>query len=200
MSITINRVYTRSGDNGDTSLVDGSRVPKDHLRCEAFGTIDELNANLGLAKESARIQGNDRICSVIEYIQQELFDIGAELATPVGFSYPNMWNAEERHVKHLEELCDFFNKDLVPLTSFILPGGSILAASLHQARTVCRRAERIVVRLGREEKLNSLILIYINRLSDLLFVLCRFVLNEKGETAPLWIQEKGRKSPLADFT
>jgi cob(I)alamin adenosyltransferase len=196
MSITINRVYTRSGDTGETSLVDGSRVSKDCLRCESYGTIDELNAVLGIAKEHAKIESKSLIFDILEYLQQELFDIGAELATPSGYTYPKMWVTAEKHVNHLEKLCDYLNKDLPPLNSFILPGGSFLSAFLHQARTICRRSERVIVSLNKVENLNNYTVIYVNRLSDLLFVMSRYALKDDSAKVPLWVQEESRLSPL----
>lgn len=194
MAITINRVYTRSGDKGETSLVDGSRVPKDNLRCEAFGTIDELNSILGICKEHIESPYSQDLHALFEMLQQELFDIGSELATPTNYTYPNKWESNEVHIKKLENLCDTFNRDLAELKSFILPGGSLLASYLHLARTVCRRGERVIVKLSREEKLNPCITIYVNRLSDLLFVLSRYVLAERNLRVPEWVQEKDRKN------
>jgi cob(I)alamin adenosyltransferase len=199
VSFRINRVYTRSGDKGETSLVDGTRVLKNHLRCEIFGTLDEVNSCLGLAKSCLDSEKEKQLFDVIEYIQQELFDLGAEMATPVGYSYPSMWKAGKVHIEHLEKLCDHFNKDLPELDSFILPGGNMLASHLHLARTVTRRAERSMVALLQSEKgsISDEALIYCNRLSDLLFVLSRYVLHTKGVSAPLWKQEKDRISPIA---
>ncbi len=198
MSFKINRVYTRSGDKGETSLVDGSRVPKDHPRCEAFGTLDELNSCLGISKSFLDPVSEKELFEVIEYLQQELFDLGSEIATPKDFSYPGMWRAEKRHTEHLEKLCDYYNKDLPELDSFILPGGSSLASSLHLARTVARRAERSMLSLLHSEKeaISQEALIYCNRISDLLFVLARYVLHIKGINPPLWKQEKDRVSPI----
>ncbi len=196
MSITINRVYTRSGDKGETSLVDGTRVPKDSLRCEAFGTVDELNSILGVCKEQLSFNYKLDLFSLIEFLQQELFDIGAELATPSSYSYPNKWEVANSHIENLEYLCDKFNENLLPLASFILPGGSALASYLHLARTVCRRLERVTISLSREEEISKNLIIYINRLSDLFFVLGRYVLAEEQKDAPTWLQEKDRKCPV----
>ncbi len=193
MAVIINRVYTRSGDKGETSFVDGSRVTKDSFRCEAFGTIDELNSVIGICKEHVDGSYSHDLRAVFESIQQELFDLGSELATPTDYTYHSKWETNEGHVKNLELLCDMFNKDLPELKSFILPGGSFLSSYLHLARTVCRRAERVIVKLSRDEIINLNIVIYINRLSDLLFVLCRYVLAERNLSAPLWVPEKDRK-------
>ncbi len=205
MSIRINKVYTRSGDLGETSLVDGSKVKKTNIRCRSFGELDELNSCLGLVKEELDISKpeHNTLKEVVEYLQQELFDIGAEIATPNGFSYPTMWITNEKHVEHLELLCDHFNENLRELKSFILPGGSKLASYLHLARTVCRRGERVIAELFEsefnlpEEKCsNRNIFRYINRLSDLLFVLSRYVLEIENKTPPLWIREADRKRPV----
>jgi cob(I)alamin adenosyltransferase len=198
MSFKINRVYTRSGDKGETSLVDGSRVPKDDTRCAIYGTFDEISSFLGLAKCEIEEGSDTLLFQLIEYIQQELFDLGSEVATPSGFTYPSMWKVQKKHTDHLEKLCDFFNKDLPELDSFILPGGSKLCSYLHCARTITRRAERLIVTHIRihNDSLSSEVLIYVNRLSDLLFVLSRYVLHSKGITPPLWKQEKDRVSPL----
>lgn len=198
MSFKINRVYTRSGDKGQTSLVDGSRVNKDNLRCEIFGTLDEANACLGICKEHLEPVVDTLLFHTIEYLQQELFDLGSELATPSSFSYPSMWKAQQKHIDHLEKLCDYYNETLPELDSFILPGGSKLASFFHQARTVVRRAERVMVTLMQAEEgsVSNEAFIYCNRLSDLFFVLSRYVLHRKGISAPLWKQEKERVSPL----
>jgi cob(I)alamin adenosyltransferase len=192
MSIKINRVYTRSGDKGETALVGGKRVKKNNLRVECYGNIDELNSVLGIVKEKLNHKTSE-IESLILNIQQELFDLGSELATASDFSYPEMWKASESHTTKLEKLCDRYGDGLPELNSFILPGGSELSAFLHLARTVCRRAERSSVALLEEEKINIKAITYLNRLSDLLFILSRWVLTKEGKTTPLWIKEKDRK-------
>ncbi|HMO17414.1 MAG TPA: cob(I)yrinic acid a,c-diamide adenosyltransferase [Oligoflexia bacterium] len=222
----INRVYTRSGDDGETSLVDGSRVLKSSLRPSAFGTLDELNSCLGICKEELsdlEIKSDDSsfgmmsvrefsiIKGVIEYLQQELFDLGSELATPSEYNYEGMWRVSESHVRKLEFLCDYFNEGLPELNSFILPGGSKISSYLHLARTIARRAERIIVELNSSKtfdssfecKLGSSVksevspycMQYINRLSDLLFVLGRYVLTKQNLDAPLWVSEMDRVLP-----
>lgn len=191
MSIKINRVYTRSGDKGETALVGGKRVKKNDLRVECYGNIDELNSVLGMVKEKLNSKTSE-IESLILNIQQELFDLGSELATASDFSYPEMWKASEAHTTKLEKLCDKYGDGLPELDSFILPGGSELSAFLHLARTVCRRAERSSVALHEKEKININAITYLNRLSDLLFVLSRWVLAKEGKTTCIWVKEKYR--------
>jgi cob(I)alamin adenosyltransferase len=201
MAIRITKVYTRTGDKGETALVGGKRLPKDSPRIEAYGTIDELNAALGLARsfnEERLAEGEAHrfLDSVLRQIQDELFDLGSELATPDDFTYDGMYRVGEREIKRLEELIDQCQRDLQPLKSFILPGGGKIAAYLHQSRTVCRRAEREILRLSRAEPLSTWPLIYVNRLSDLLFVLSRWIGKQTGEPEYLWqrgLAEKKRK-------
>jgi cob(I)alamin adenosyltransferase len=202
MAIRITRVYTRTGDGGETALVGGRRVAKDAPRIEAYGTIDELNAIIGLArvfnaenvKSGAAKQGKDQrwLDEVFRRIQNELFDLGSELATPEDAVYPGMHRVGEAEVTALEKLMDQCQKDLKPLKSFVLPGGGRVGGFLHQARTVCRRAERRVLALARSETVSPLPLRYVNRLSDLLFVLSRWVGQRLGETEYLW--ERGLAS------
>ncbi len=196
MAIRITRVYTRSGDKGDTGLVGGARVPKDALRIEAYGTIDELNSIVGLARvfntEAATNPATARIEEMLKRLQNELFDLGSELATPPQAFYEGMFRVTAEDVKALERLMDECQKELEPLNSFILPGGGKLSAFLHQCRTVCRRAERIVLRLGREEDIGPWPLRYLNRLSDLFFVLSRWIAKHSGEPEYLW--ERGLRS------
>jgi len=190
MPIRITRVYTRSGDKGDTALVGGKRVPKDAVRIEAYGTVDELNSIVGLARvfneaEPASAARN-RLEDILKRLQNELFDLGSELATPAESIYEGMFRVDAEAVKALEQLMDECQKDLAPLNSFILPGGGRVSAFLHQCRTVCRRAERIVLRLSREEAIGPLPLRYLNRLSDLFFVLARWAAKQSGEAEYLW--------------
>jgi cob(I)alamin adenosyltransferase len=194
--IRINRVYTRSGDTGKTSLVCGTRVYKSNLQVHCYGEIDELNAILGCVRECINDKTQE-LHPVIEKLQQELFDIGSELATSFNHNYEGMWHVEQKHVTLLEQYCDKFGDGLPELTSFILPGGSKLAAYLHLARTVCRRAERSLVALlceerqnKDEEKLNPELLKYCNRLSDLLFILSRWALKQENREPILWVQGK----------
>lgn len=190
MAIRITRVYTRAGDSGETALVGGQRVPKDHLRIEAYGTLDELNAVVGLARvfnaEAPPSAARDRMEATLKRIQNELFDVGSELATPAAAAYEGMFHVGAAEVTALEALIDECQKDLEPLNSFVLPGGGRVSAFLHQCRTVCRRAERIVLRLGREEDLGPFPLRYLNRLSDLFFVLSRWIAKQSGEAEYLW--------------
>src|SRR4029450_12055926 len=180
MAIRITRVYTRAGDGGETALVGGRRVPKDAPRIEAYGTIDELNAVVGLARvfnAEPLKKGKDYrwLAEVFRRIQNELFDLGSELATPEDAAYEGMHRVGEAQVTALEQLMDRCQKDLKPLKSFVLPGGGRVGGFLHQARTVCRRAERRVLALARVETISPWPLKYVNRLSDLLFVLSRWV-------------------------
>ena len=199
-SFRINRVYTRSGDSGETGLVGGARISKAHPRVGAYGTVDELNSVLGIVKERLPEQESGsklvELHGVIERIQQELFDLGSELATPPSCEYPKMWRAKAEHATRLEQLCDHYGETLPELESFILPGGSEVAAFLHLARTVSRRAEREVVSLSLstdpEDAVNPEVLKYINRLSDLLFILARYCLAAERKTAPLWVKESER--------
>jgi len=191
MAVRITRVYTRTGDKGETGLVGGKRVPKDSQRIEAYGTIDELNSVVGLARtfndEKINISEAHRFLDVIlRQIQDELFDLGSELATPPDFFQQGMYRVGEREVKKIEQLIDECQKELEPLKSFVLPGGGKIGAYLHQCRTVCRRAEREILRLSRVEELSEWPLKYLNRLSDLFFVLSRWISKQTGEGEYLW--------------
>jgi cob(I)alamin adenosyltransferase len=174
------KIYTKTGDEGITGLLGNRRVPKDDLRIEAYGTIDELNATLGLA----RAHGLDPAADVlVGQLQDELFAVGSALADPdPNGKYHNAIKPE--HATRLEELIDDLEAELAPLTTFILPGGSIAAAQIHLARTVCRRAERLVVRMARQSdsSVPRALFVYLNRLSDLLFVLAR-VVNHRARVA-----------------
>jgi cob(I)alamin adenosyltransferase len=187
--VVLSRIYTKTGDGGTTGLGDGRRVRKDHPRIEAFGTVDELNSLLGLALAVGR-HDNETI-ALLRGIQNDLFDLGADLCLPEkragkgGPSRPGL-RVTEGHVRPLEEAIDRFNAALNPLRSFVLPGGTAASAWLHLARTVCRRAERRVVALARKEKVNDQAIIYLNRLSDLLFVMARRA-NDGGRADVLWV-------------
>lgn len=199
MAIRINRVYTRTGDKGETRLVGGAAVRKDSARVEAYGTVDELNSVLGLARtfneevltarpsagRKARAAAQE-LDDVLKRLQNELFDLGSELATPPGESYPGMILVGDAEIRALEAVIDRCQEDLDPLPSFILPGGGRVSAFLHQARTVCRRAEREVLRLSSEEETAGGPLRYLNRLSDLLFVLARWIASQGGSPEYLW--------------
>lgn len=195
MTFKINRVYTRSGDSGETGLVGGARVSKADLRVRSYGDIDELNSQLGLLKERLS-KKTQSLKSVLEELQQELFDLGSEIATAPADSYPQMILVSAEKVTRLEALCDKFGDGLPELESFLLPGGSEVAALCHVARCVCRRAERQMVELVEASRndpqcaVRPEALQYMNRLSDLLFVLARWSLKEEGKDAPLW--RKGR--------
>lgn len=197
MTISITRVYTRTGDRGDTGLVGGSRVPKDSPRIAAYGTIDELNAAVGLARtfnaeRLGEAEHHRWLDDVLRRLQNELFDVGSELATPPGAEYEGMFRVGDAEVTALEQLMDHCQRDLEPLRSFVLPGGGRINAFLHQARTVCRRAERDVLALSRVEPVGEAVLRYLNRLSDLFFVLSRWVARHLGEGEYLW--ERGLRS------
>ena len=160
MAIRITKVYTRTGDKGFTKLVGGKKVAKDVTRIESYGTIDELNSVLGLARVfndelKDRLPAAKRLDEIFRRLQNELFDLGSELATPADFSYEGMFRVGEGEVKALEHLIDDLQRDLAPLNSFILPGGGKVSGFLHQARTVCRRAEREILRLSREEEISE---------------------------------------------
>lgn len=191
MAIRITRVYTRTGDRGDTALVGGRRVPKDSPRIEAYGAIDELNSILGLARvfNAEQLKRGKRyrwLDQVLRRLQNELFDLGSELATPPDAAYEGMFRVGEGEVTALERLMDECQKSLRPLKSFVLPGGGRAGGFLHQARTVCRRAERRILTLSRAEPISEWPLKYVNRLSDLLFVLSRWTGKHLGETEYLW--------------
>jgi len=191
MPIRITRVYTRTGDKGLTALVGGKRVPKDSPRIAAYGTIDELNSVVGLARvfNEERLAEGERhrwLDDVLRRIQDQLFDLGSELATPPEAVYEGMYRVGAAEVKGLEQLIDHCQKDLEPLKSFVLPGGGRIGAFLHQCRTVCRRAEREILALSRAEPIGEWPLAYVNRLSDLFFVLARWVGKHLGEKEYLW--------------
>jgi len=178
------KIYTKTGDEGTTGLLGSRRVPKDDVRIAAYGTIDELNAVLGLA----RAQGLDSAADgLVAQLQDELFAVGSALAdaSPHG-KFHNAIAVE--HAEHLERTIDTMEGELTPLTQFILPGGTVSAAQLHLARTVCRRAERLVVKLSRQpgEDVPSALIVYLNRLSDLLFVLARVVNRRAGVGDTFW--------------
>jgi cob(I)alamin adenosyltransferase len=191
--VALNRIYTRTGDDGTTGLVTGDRRRKHDLRIEAFGTVDETNACIGLARLHTRDAGEVDV--MLGRIQNDLFDLGADLATPdtgEALSYEPL-RIVAAQVERLEREIDEFNGELAPLKSFVLPGGSAAAAALHLARTVCRRAERIVVALDRTEgeAVSPAAVQYLNRLSDFLFVAARFV-NDKGAGDVLWVPGQNR--------
>ena len=180
----LDRIYTKTGDEGLTGLGGGRRVPKDSPRVRAYGTVDELNSAIGVA---LALGLSDRLVDELGRIQNELFDLGSDLC------WPSDDKRRERiptvlphHVERLETLIDDLNEIVGPLTNFLLPGGSPGAAQLHVARTICRRAERETITLAREEATGDLVLPYLNRLSDALFVMARYENHERGVAEPLW--------------
>jgi cob(I)alamin adenosyltransferase len=185
----VTRIYTRTGDGGDTSLFGGGRVSKDDPRVRAYGTVDELNAVIGVARASEMPQEID---GVLERIQHQLFDLGAELATPDAASAAagHAPRATPERVAALEREIDRFEDLLPPLREFVLPGGTAAAAGLHHARTVARRAEREIVRLAGRGPVNPELLKYVNRLSDLLFVLARAANHASGRPDVTWIASR----------
>jgi len=179
----LDRIYTRSGDDGRTSLGDGARLPKFHVRVAAYGSIDEANSIIGIAILHG---SDDDVRGVLTHVQNDLFDLGGDLCRPEReHRKVEPLRVSERQVTLIEERIDAFNAALPPLDSFVLPGGSHAAAHLHHARTVVRRAERYMTEIAYQEPLNPAALKYANRLSDLLFVLARYV-NERGQADILW--------------
>jgi cob(I)alamin adenosyltransferase len=183
MAIRLTRIYTRGGDAGQTSLIDGTRLPKHALRVEAYGSVDEANATVGLA----RLHAEGAVDAMLARIQNDLFDVGADLCNPAESSKSaGALRVSAAQVERLEREIDAMNEKLAPLGSFVLPGGRPCAAFLHLARTVARRAERAATALAAEERVNPEALKYLNRLSDHLFVLSRHV-NDDGAADVLWV-------------
>lgn len=180
----ITKVYTRTGDDGTTGLGGGQRVAKESLRVSAYGTVDELSSTLGVAEAGGLV---DRLGEPVKRIQNDLFHLGSDLCIleedKESFQVPQI---EERHVLFLEELMDELMEELEPLENFILPGGVLGAAQLHVARTICRRAERDVIALSREEAVGGFTIQYLNRLSDTLFVMARYENKQRGGSDVLW--------------
>ena len=183
MANRLTKIYTRTGDGGTTGLADRSRVPKDAPRIEAIGAVDELNSTLGVLLAEAL---PDALRASLDGVQNDLFDLGGELSVP-GHAIMS-----KSHVERLERDLDHFNADLSPLRDFILPGGSRAAALAHAARTVCRRAERRLTTLARKQKVAPALRSYLNRLSDLLFVIARALNRAAGRPDVLWQQGKNR--------
>jgi len=181
----MNKIYTRTGDQGQTGLIGGTRVPKDHARVAAYGDVDELNAVIGAARALSR---DARLTSLLGGVQRDLFALGAQLADPTAKIGTRKAKAAitASRISRLEKAIDARQGELPPLTQFVLPGGGPLGASLHLARTVCRRAERTIVTLAREERVDPRVLAYVNRLADLLFVLARFENRRSGEPEDRW--------------
>lgn len=187
--VLLTRIYTRSGDKGKTSLGTGERVKKTDLRIETMGSIDELNASLGVAI----LYLESSLALELKQFQNDLFDMGADLCMPLSDENKNCLRITDAHVKKLEEATDRLNANLEPLTSFVLPGGSKASAHVHLARTVCRRAERVLFSLHENAPQNPFIGHYLNRLSDYLFVLARY-LNDGGKSDVLWVPGKNLTS------
>jgi cob(I)alamin adenosyltransferase len=192
--VVLNKIYTRTGDAGTTALGTGERVPKHSARIAAYGTVDETNASIGVARIHVRDEHTD-VDAMLGRIQNDLFDLGADLTVPERGQAParERLRVSDAQVKRLEDEIDAMNGQLSPLRSFVLPGGSAAAAALHVARTVCRRAERSMVELAGQpdEGVTAPALKYINRLSDLLFVASRYV-NERGKGDVLWVPGQNR--------
>ena len=185
--VKLNKIYTKIGDKGSTQLGDGKMVNKNSLRVDAYGSVDEANATIGLSI----LRTNIKIKKILKIVQNDLFDLGADLCIPDKKNTQKLKITKDR-VDYIEEKIDNFNKELSSLNSFILPGGSESSTYLHIARTVTRRAERKIVALSKKEKINPITIIYLNRLSDLLFVLARYT-NNKGKKDILWKPGKNLK-------
>jgi cob(I)alamin adenosyltransferase len=180
--VTLNRIYTKTGDKGETALGDGTRLPKHALRIAAYGTVDEANAVIGIV----RLHTTGWLDAMLARIQNDLFDLGADLCVPeTAARSEGRLRVSDTQVERLEHEIDAMNTELAPLTSFVLPGGTHTAAHLHLARVIVRRAERLIVELSEKEPLNPAAIRYANRLSDHLFVASRFA-NDKGELDVLW--------------
>jgi cob(I)alamin adenosyltransferase len=192
----ITKVYTKTGDGGQTRLAGGQQVWKDSLRVEAYGTVDEVNSAVGVVRVfNADLADTHAQAACLEeelkWVQNKLFDVGGLLATSPGQTFKHMPQVTAKDVTRLERLMDRCQEELEPLKEFILPGGGKVSGLLHHARTVCRRAERVCVKLSREEPLDPVLLRFVNRLSDALFVLARWVAKTQGEPEFLW--ERGVK-------
>jgi len=189
--VRIDKVYTRAGDTGQTALVGGQRTGKDSLRIECYGTVDELNATLGLVRTALEPSAaGETLLPIVARIQNELFNLGAELATPDEDRRQRQPAVAARHVAALEADIDRLNEELPELRSFVLPGGGWSSSYFHLARTVCRRVERLVVALARQESIGDHSLEYLNRLSDALFVFGRWAAQRDGQAEPLWEPDK----------
>lgn len=184
------RIYTKAGDKGETGLIGGTRVPKDDVRVEAYGTVDELNSTLGIARAHLT---DPELINLLLTIQSTLFDIGAELACPPERTQ-QFASLNDEDVQELEQMIDHLETELEPLRQFILPGGGIAAASLHQARSVCRRAERRTVTLSKHFPVREVMICYLNRLSDLLFVMARTINKRTGVEDSMWRKSKKSKA------
>ena len=177
------KIYTKTGDDGTTGLFGGARVSKDAVRIESYGTVDELNSVIGLARCG---NSDKRADDILLGLQNDLFNLGADLATPLTVKNDYIVRIRKDDIERLEQWIDELDAELPPLTNFILPGGHVSAAYLHLARNVCRRAERLTVRLSRDEPVGEHALVYLNRLSDLLFVMARWVNHRHGSEEIKW--------------
>ena len=184
--VALNRIYTKRGDSGETGLVGGQRVPKDALRIECYGTVDELNAFIGVARITADSDGLGQLSAILLRVQHELFNLGSILATLPADVHPKQPRVTDADVQQLEREIDEMNEGLPKLRSFVLPGGCRLNAELHACRTICRRAERVAVALSHNEAVPQEAIQYLNRLSDALFVWSRWVNHELGVPEALW--------------
>lgn len=191
--LALNRIYTKSGDKGETGLVGGQRVAKDAQRIEVYGTVDELNAFVGLVRISTIENGLAELELIFERIQHELFNLGSVLATLPQDIHPNQPRVNAETIAQLERDIDHYNESLAPLRSFVLPGGTRICAELHVCRTVCRRAERELVKLSHTEEIPNEALLYLNRLSDALFVWSRWVNHALNVEEALWQPNKGAR-------
>jgi cob(I)alamin adenosyltransferase len=198
--VALNRIYTKTGDQGYTHLAGGQRVPKDSPRIECYGTVDELNAFVGMAVISAATSANESVpplVPILRRVQHELFNLGSILATQPEDVHPKQARVTEAEVRQLEIEIDGMNADLAPLRSFVLPGGTRLNTELHACRTICRRAERLAVTLAREEQIPPETVRYLNRLSDAFFVWSRWVNHVLGVPEILW--EPNQSASGTDF-
>ncbi|MFQ5671556.1 MAG: cob(I)yrinic acid a,c-diamide adenosyltransferase [Nitrospinales bacterium] len=195
--VRINKVYTKTGDRGETRLASGERIAKDHPRIEAYGTVDELNSLVGIVRcfnlQKPDSELRNKLELILLTIQQRLFDLGGELASKPAKNQKRRLSLSEANVHWLEEVIDAMNEELQPLKSFTLPGGGPVCSFLHQCRTVCRRAERQMVALARQEEIGPWTIPYINRLADAFFVFSRWAAHRLGEEEPLW--EPGQPDP-----
>lgn len=182
----MSKIYTKTGDKGETGLFTGQRVGKDDLRLETYGTIDELNSVLGIVRNYSE---DPEVRDAVIRIQNHLFTIGSDLATPYEKDHPMIRRIDSGFVEYLEQVIDGIDEKLEPMRYFILPGGSIAGSYLHLARTVCRRSERLLVRLMKSVEINPVILVYLNRLSDTLFVLSRYENRSAGIPDIAWDKE-----------
>lgn len=191
--LALNRIYTKTGDKGETGLVGGQRVPKDAQRIEVYGTVDELNAFVGLVRVSAAENGLGEFEGILERVQHELFNLGSVLATLPEDMHPAQARVTAATIEQLEKDIDRYNAELPALRSFVLPGGTRLCAELHVCRTVCRRAERELVTLSHHEEIPREALLYLNRLSDALFVWSRWVNQALGVAEAVWAPNRGAR-------